>query len=119
MSGPFDMESTATTVPANREDDREMRPASIGPLSSVAGGYSARAGSARWAASAALDAARERLTRLLSGPEVYMFRHRLRPGDGYLTHNVLHNRAGFTDPEGSGRLLLRARYLDRVQGQAG
>jgi hypothetical protein len=32
---------------------------------------------------------------------------------------VLHNRSGFRDPPGAGRLLLRARYLDRVQTQDG
>lgn len=118
------MEPDAMTVPANREGDLELRPASTGPVFSVIDGhlhmrYSARARNIRWKASPALDAARERLSRLLSEPCVYMFRHRLRPGEGYVSNNVLHNRSGFSDPTGAGRLLLRARYLDWVQTQAG
>jgi hypothetical protein len=35
-----------------------------------------------------------------------------------VSNNVLHNRSAFSDPTGAGRLLLRARYLDRVQTPA-
>jgi len=117
------MEPDAMTVPANRQGGLELRPASTGPVFSVIDGhlhmrYSARARNIRWKASPALDAARERLSRLLSEPCVFMFRHRLGPGEGYVSNNVLHNRSAFSDPTGAGRLLLRARYLDRVQTPA-
>jgi hypothetical protein len=81
--------------------------------------YSARTRNITWKSTPALDAARERLTRLLSQPNVYMFRYKLKPGEGYVSNNVLHNRTGFTDPTGAGRLLLRTRYLDRVQAFTG
>jgi hypothetical protein len=77
--------------------------------------YSARARNILWKPSPLVAAARERLTRLLSRPSDYMFRHKLRPGEGYVSNNVLHNRSGFADPMGAGRLLLRTRYLDRVR----
>ncbi len=114
------MEPDAMTVPANVEQGVELRPASSGPVFTVIGGhlhmrYSARARNIGWKPSRALDAARERLTRLLSQPSVYMFQHKLKPGEGYVSNNVLHNRAGFIEPTGAGRLLLRVRYLDRVQ----
>jgi len=114
------MDPEALRIPANVQGDKVLRPASTGPVFSVIGGrlhmrYSARARNVEWTSSPALATARERLTRLLSQPGVYMFRHKLRPGEGYVTNNVLHNRAGFTQLGGAGRLLLRARYLDRVE----
>lgn len=36
-----------------------------------------------------------------------------------MSNNVLHNRAGFTDLAGSGRLLLRTRYLDPLKIHSG
>jgi alpha-ketoglutarate-dependent taurine dioxygenase len=118
------MEPDAMTVPANVRDGEKLRPASTGPVFSVIAGqlhlrYTARARNIQWKSAPALDAARERLARLLSRPSVYMFRHKLKPGEGYIANNVLHNRAGFTDPTGAGRLLLRARYLDRVASPCG
>jgi alpha-ketoglutarate-dependent taurine dioxygenase len=114
------MEPDAMTVPANVEAGVELRPARTGPVFSVIEDhlhmrYSARSRNIQWKGTTALDAARERLTRLLSQPDVYMFRHNLKPGEGYVSNNVLHNRAGFADPTGAGRLLLRLRYLDRAR----
>lgn len=118
------MEPDAMAIPANRQGGVELRPASTGPVFSVIEGrlhmrYSARTRNIHWKSAPDLDAARERLTRLLSQPSVYMFRHKLKPGEGYVSNNVLHNRAGFNDPTESGRLLLRTRYLDRVQTFSG
>ena len=112
------------TVPANVREGVQLRPASTGPVFSVISGrlhirYSARTRNLAGKSPAALDVARERLDRLLSQSSVYMFRHKLKPGEGYVSNNVLHNRAGFTDPTGAGRLLLRTRYLDRVQAFTG
>jgi len=114
------MEPDAMTVPANVRGGVQLRPASTGPVFSVIDGrlhmrYSARSRNISWKSSPTLDAARERLDRLLSQPSVYMFQHKLKPGEGYVSNNVLHNRTGFTDPTGAGRLLLRTRYLDRIQ----
>jgi hypothetical protein len=118
------MEPNAMTVPANRDGDLELRPARTGPVFSVIDGhlhmrYSARTRNIEWKPSPALDAARERLTGLLSRPDVYMFRHKLKPGEGYVSNNVLHNRTGFTTATGADRLLLRIRYLDRARAPGG
>jgi hypothetical protein len=114
------MEPNAMSIPANVEGGVELRPSRMGPVFSVAGGhlhmrYSARTRNILWKQSPALDAARKALTRLLSTSSVYMFQHNLKPGEGYVSNNVLHNRTGFTDTTGTGRLLLRVRYLDRAQ----
>jgi len=118
------MEPDALTVPANVEGGVELRPASTGPVFSVIDGrlhmrYSARTRNIQWKRTPALDTARERLADLLSQPGVYMFRHTLSPGEGYVSNNVLHSRAGFTDLAGSGRLLLRTRYLDPLKIHSG
>ena len=113
------MDPDAMRIPANVQGGTLLRPASAGPVFSVIEGrlhmrYSARSRHIEWKSDPALSAARERLTRLLSQPSVYMFRHKLRPGEGYVSNNVLHNRTGFVESTGAGRLLLRARYLDRA-----
>jgi hypothetical protein len=113
------MAPDAMTVPANRSGGQELRAASTGPVFSAIGGrlhmrYSARTRNIVWAPDPLLEAARARLSALLSQGSDYMFHHKLRPGEGYVSNNVLHNRAGFTDPTGAGRLLLRTRYLDPI-----
>jgi hypothetical protein len=58
-------------------------------------------------------AATELLLRLLeSDPRV--LRLRQEPGMGIVCNNVLHDRAGFTDSAAHRRLVLRARYYERV-----
>jgi alpha-ketoglutarate-dependent taurine dioxygenase len=113
------MAPDAMTVPANRSGGEELRAASTGPVFSVIRGrlhmrYSARTRNILWRPDPLLEAARARLSTLLSQRSDYMFHHKLRPGEGFVSNNVLHNRAGFTDPTGAGRLLLRTRYLDPI-----
>lgn len=108
-------------VPPNRDEGVEIRPASVGPVFSVRDGflhmrYSARNRNIVWHADRRTDAAREELGRLFSSDDVYIFRHKLAPGEGYVSNNVLHNRTGFqaTVSGQPQRVLLRTRYLDRV-----
>jgi len=58
------------------------------------------------------------IERLTNGDSPYLFRHRMTPGQGLVSTNVLHDRSGFNDsPEmGIKRLLYRARYFDRIAG---
>lgn len=105
-------------LPANEEAGADRREATFGPVFSWPQGalemrYTARARHAIWQPTPAVTAAREALARLFSGDEGCIFRHKLRPGEGYVTNNVLHNRSGF-DADGAERTLLRVRYLDRV-----
>jgi hypothetical protein len=119
------MDPQAMTVPPNLEQGVEIRSASTGPVFSVREGalhmrYSARARNVAWRDDAQIEAARAALDRLFSKGGGYIFRHKLAPGEGYVSNNVLHNRTGFENP-GSGhpvRTLLRVRYLDRVSTAA-
>ncbi|MCO6413835.1 MAG: TauD/TfdA family dioxygenase [Thiogranum sp.] len=116
------MAADTMTVPANIRDGREIRPQHSGPVFSVdAGGklhmrYSARARNIVWKDDSVTRAATEYLLNLFQQDSAYIFRHRLKPGEGVMSNNVLHCRTEFSDhPEGGPqRLLLRARYYDRI-----
>lgn len=108
-------------IPANIEGGLALRAASVGPVFSWPEGrlhmrYTARTRHAIWADTSAVAEARGALVRLFSSDSNFMFRHKLRPGEGYVTNNVLHNRSGFDARADSGRTLLRVRYLDRIPG---
>ena len=119
------MHPNAMTIPANTRGGTEIRPARIGPVFSVdpASGtlhmrYSARKVNVTWRDDAVTRAAVDFLNTLLvaDGPDIHHWR--LRPGEGYISNNVLHNRTAFEDapqPD-AGRLDYRARYFDRIEG---
>jgi hypothetical protein len=111
------------TIPANHEGGREIRPASVGPVFSVdpATGalhmrYSARKRNVLWKDDPPTRAALAWLADLFSQGSDHIFRHRLEPGQGIVSNNVLHRREGFEDDAAAGRsrIVLRARYYDRV-----
>lgn len=115
------MHPQALTIPPNLDAGVEIRPASTGPVFSVRDGqlhmrYSARSRNVQWLENADLDRARKALERLFSMEDVYIFRHKLMPGEGYVSNNVLHNRDAFSDSDEAGRarVLLRVRYLDAI-----
>ncbi|VAX14383.1 FIG00779168: hypothetical protein [hydrothermal vent metagenome] len=114
------MHPRVMTIPVNLEQGKPVRPAQSGPVFSVTGGgylhmrYSARTRSIEWRENEITQAARDCLTALLNSDSKYIFRHRLKPTQGLLCNNVLHNRSAFDD-EGEPRLLYRARYFDRIQ----
>jgi hypothetical protein len=56
------------------------------------------------------------LKRLLAGNSPYVHRIKLAPGMGIVSNNVLHARSAFEDGSDRQRLLYRARYLDRLNG---
>jgi alpha-ketoglutarate-dependent taurine dioxygenase len=110
--------SDAMTIPANAGEGMEPRPAQSGPVFSEDGGalhmrYTARTRSIEWRADEATRAARERLNAILESASPYVFTLRLAPGQGLVCNNVLHDRSAFTDGS-PGRLVYRARYLDRI-----
>jgi len=78
--------------------------------------YSARKRNVEWRGDALTSAARHALGLLLEGDNDDIIRHRLQPGEGLISNNVLHNRGGFENDRETGRdrLLYRARFLDRV-----
>ena len=84
-------------------------------------GNSARARHMEWKQLPEVEAARNALLRLFSNGHVYIFRHKLTPGEGYVHSNRLHNRSGFEIAETgrTPRVLLRTRDLDRVCRRSG
>jgi alpha-ketoglutarate-dependent taurine dioxygenase len=109
----------AMTVPANEEDPAAQRGAQAGPVFSFEDGalhmrYTARTRSIEWRADAVTQAAVQRLREILDSDSPYVFRVRLDAGQGLVCNNVLHDRSGFTDAPGAGRLVYRARYSDRI-----
>jgi hypothetical protein len=109
----------AMTVPANEEDPALERAAQAGPVFSFEDGalhmrYTARTRSIEWRADEKTRAAVERLNAILESAAPYVFTLRLSAGQGLVCNNVLHDRSAFTDAPGAGRLVYRARFLDRI-----
>ena len=109
------------TIPANLENGVLVRDAETGPVFSVIEGtlhmrYTDRKRHIEWKDGALVMAARRKLTDVLNDMDEYIVRWRLQPGQGIICNNVLHRRSGYRDhPDaGQGRLLYRARFLDRV-----
>jgi len=116
------MQPDVMTIPANIEDGVEIRPAQTGPVFSVdeISGflhmrYTARTRSIEWKQDKMTHSAVQLLEELLASDLSSIFRHRLSAGQGLICNNILHTRTAFEDEEGSpGRLVYRARYLDRI-----
>ncbi len=110
-------------IPANNGADGEIRPAVSGPVfwyDEASGAlrmrYSARKKNIRWRNDAVTSAARECLSELLGDEGGPVLRFKLRPGQGLISNNVLHNRTAFEDTKEQLRLLYRARFFDSITG---
>lgn len=116
------MTPDALTIPANVEDGVTIRPARTGPVFRVAGDgtlrmrYTARKRNVLWKDDAPTREAAAWLAQWMAGDDAPVVRRALRPGEGVISNNVLHNRSGFRDAPGAQRLVYRARYYDRVAG---
>jgi alpha-ketoglutarate-dependent taurine dioxygenase len=109
------------TIPANRENGREIRPPRSGPVFSfdAASGalhmrFTARKKHVVWRDDAITRAAVAHLHDLLADRGGPVLHYRLRPGQGIISNNVLHNRAAFTNGPANERLVYRARYFNRL-----
>lgn len=118
------MQPDVMTIPPNIEQGVEIRGEQTGPVFSVqpeSGNlhmrYTARTRNIEWKDDAVTHEARACITELLTPNNPYVFRYRLRPGEGIICNNILHCRTSFTDDPALGRqrLLYRARYFDRVE----
>jgi len=112
----------AMTIPGNDVDDHVQRGDVTGPVFSLNPGsgtlymrYTARLRNIVWADDDATARAVAFMREILGGP--HTFSHRLEAGEGLLCNNVLHTRTAFTDADEQAgqRLMLRARYLDRIR----
>lgn len=109
------------TIPANTCAEGEIRPAACGPVFTYdAGGaihmrFSARKKNIQWRDDDLTRAARKCLSEILAAEDGPVLRYRLRPGEGLISNNVLHNRTAFEDGPANKRLLYRARFFDRIE----
>ncbi|MFO1218308.1 MAG: TauD/TfdA family dioxygenase [Burkholderiaceae bacterium] len=115
------MAGDAMTIPERRAADGSVRAAQSGPVFSVDARdgalhmrYTARTRSIAWKDDRDTRAAAAFLEQWLNEPNEQVLRLRLDAGMGLVCHNVLHDRSAFADEPAQPRLLLRARYLDRL-----
>ncbi len=117
------MREDAMTIPAFEEDDGSVRPESRGPVfwldaeGNLNMRYTERSRNIVWADDSDTRAAVDFLRHLLhEADEPFLFRLRLRAGQGLLCNNVLHTRTTFIDHEDPARrrLLYRGRYANRI-----
>ncbi len=132
----------AMTIPARTGRDGSMRPAQDGPVFSPASDgaipgfgtsacttpdraaghgapgihmrYTARTRSIEWRDDPTTLAAVRWLAELLATPPAWTRTVRLEPGMGIVCNNVLHDRSAFRDEGEHTRLILRARFLERI-----
>ena len=78
--------------------------------------YSARKKNIRWRDDAVTKAALDCLSELLGDDGGPVLRFNLKPGQGLISNNVLHNRTAFEDTPEQRRLLYRARFFDSITG---
>lgn len=118
------MHPQAMTIPESVEEDGRVRPVSSGPVflvdpldGALTMRYTARTRNIHWRDDADTRAAVARLERLLGQEEEpLILRYRLGEGEGLISNNVLHTRTAFENEDDAGRLLLRARYRQRIAG---
>ncbi|MFC5496115.1 TauD/TfdA family dioxygenase [Caenimonas terrae] len=114
------MRPDAMTIPARDDAGGVARPAQAGPVFSLDEDgclhlrYTARTRSIEWRDDPQTGAAVQALRRLLERSP-WIRRVRLQAGMGMIGHNVLHDRSAFEDDPARPRLLLRARFRDRVE----
>jgi len=110
----------AMCIPANVEDNGAVRPENVGPVfycDPVTGAlgmrYTARTRSIAWRDDSATLRAAQALQEILAADPLVL-RGRLRPGEGLICNNVLHDRSAFASAADAARLLYRVRYHGRI-----
>ncbi len=115
------MHAAAMAIPAGEDGFGDPRPDNTGPVffiepqgHSLVMRYTARKRHVVWRQDAMTQAAVKALEDVLES-DPFIIRYKLRPGEGLICNNILHNRSGFTEgTDGKGRLLYRVRFHDRV-----
>jgi len=118
------MDKNVLTIPANNTTPGHFRAAQTGPVftvNKVNGAihmrYSARTRNIEWGSEAikskgsTLETALMKIQTLLSKNNPYIYKLKMKAGEGVICNNVLHNRTAFEDNENK-RLLYRARYYN-------
>lgn len=78
--------------------------------------YTARRRCVRWRCDATTSEAAARLLAHMDHDRTSVLRVRLESGMGLVCNNVLHERTAFDESAGAPRLLLRARFRERIAG---
>lgn len=113
------MQPQVMCIPENRQDGELLRPQTCTPVFEVLPDgalnmrFSARKRNILWQADDNTRAAVEMIGQLLQADSVYCLTHKLLPGQGYLSNNILHRRRAFSDGE-QPRVIYRARFYERV-----
>lgn len=120
------MQPDALAVAARHGMAGRMRPAFAGPVFAVDAAtgdlhmrFTERRGDVAWKCDATVSEAAARLRRLLDRDTSCVLRLRLEPGMGLVSNNVLHARSSFVDDAAAPRLVLRARFRERIAGTEG
>jgi len=117
----------AMIIPENVVEGEELRPDRAGPVfmchpeaGSLHMRYTRRARNVIWRDDPVLKEAISCLEEFMDSDSPYIFKHKMTPGQGLVSNNVLHDRSGFADDADKGkvRMLYRARYFDRIGGTA-
>jgi alpha-ketoglutarate-dependent taurine dioxygenase len=114
----------AMTIPAFFENGSVARAESVGPVftwdrytGNLHMRFSDRKRNIKWRDDELTREALDFLRHILE-TDKHVLKYKMEAGQGIICNNVLHNRTRFTDDDqsGKGRLLMRARYLDRIEG---
>ncbi len=121
------MQDDVLTIPENIENGVKIRDEQSGPVFTVDKKtgelhmrYTARTRSIKWKDTELVTQAVAAISTIFKTRSEYIFKYKLKAGQGLLCNNVLHNRTAFDDTventiSNSKRELLRARYNERVQ----
>ncbi|MBF0265173.1 MAG: TauD/TfdA family dioxygenase [Gammaproteobacteria bacterium] len=114
-------ENNAMMIPKNIIDGELIRPDRSGPVfmfdeqRQMHMRYTARKRNVVWKDTEIIAQAEKALRNTMSIEQnPFIFSGKLDAGQGLLSRNILHTRSQFDNPEKSSRLLLRARYFDKL-----
>jgi alpha-ketoglutarate-dependent taurine dioxygenase len=116
------MQPDALTIPANIENDVELRPAQSGPVfyrdsstNTLQMRYTSRSRSIEWKQDSHIQRAVSMIEELLITSD-FVINYTLQPGEGLICNNILHGRSAFTNgniPQQQ-RVMYRARSYNRL-----
>ena len=115
------MDENVMTIPANEIDKNNIRTAQTGPVFYFENGvdlcmrYTSRKHNIEWKKDKTVQSALSCLQEILTD-NPYIFTYRLRPGEGVICNNALHNRTAFEDGDEkyTKRMLYRGRFYNRI-----
>lgn len=117
------MQQDALTIPANIENEVEIRTEQTGPVfyrdaetNSLQMRYTARGRNIEWNKDAGVRNAVAAIDQLLSDDDDLMLKVKLQPGEGLICNNILHGRTAFTNGNipAEERVMYRARSYNRL-----